>query len=124
MRRGDECRRCAGRSAPAPVSEDIAYVLLWAVPVETDPSGTSLSAREFDERRSRAAALLDGYGWTFPIDVVDAAVARHTVAIDEVQWLGDRGHEPHATWVREHWPERWCSQLGAMRAAGRQALPR
>jgi hypothetical protein len=90
---------------PGPASDDIAYALLWTVPIETDPSGAPLAARETELRQARAAALLDGYGWSSPLDVVDAAVARHALAVDEVQWLGVRGHEPHATWVDEGWPE-------------------
>jgi Ser/Thr protein kinase RdoA (MazF antagonist) len=109
---------------PGPASDDIAYALLWTVPIETDPSGAPLAARETELRQARAAALLDGYGWSSPLDVVDAAVARHALAVDEVQWLGVRGHEPHATWVDEGWPERWRSRLEAMRSAGRRTFPR
>jgi len=108
---------------PAPVSEDIAYALLWTVPVETDPGPVPPTAREREERRARAAAFLDGYGWTSSLDIVDVVVARHAKAVDEVQWPGEQGHEPHATWVHDGWPERRRSRLGAMRAAGRLTFP-
>ncbi|MGP9536656.1 phosphotransferase [Brachybacterium sp. AOP43-C2-M15] len=107
---------------PGDPVEDLAYTLLWTVPLNGDPS-TLVTEPEARLRRERAAALLDGYGWTGPFDVVGQAVRRHEQAIDEVEHLGAEGHEPHATWVAQGWPAAWRSRLGAMRAAGRRVLP-
>jgi Ser/Thr protein kinase RdoA (MazF antagonist) len=99
-----------------PVS-DVAYALLWFTPFNADE--VELRRRGFTgapNLSSRAEALLDGYGWSEPIDVVDTAVTRHARAIDEVVWLGARGHEPHASWVAAGWPERWRADLDAMRS--------
>lgn len=108
---------------PGDPSEDLAYALLWAVPIEVDPGDEPHSAPEVELRRARARALLDGYGRHGPFDVVEAAVSRHEQAIDEVERLADGGHEPHATWAAQGWPETWRSQLGAMREAGRRTFP-
>jgi Phosphotransferase enzyme family len=97
--------------------DDVAYALIWLTPFATDPD--ELKRRGFTatpDRRARVAALLDGYGWREPFDVVDAAVRRHEQAIDEVVWLGERGHQPHAGWVAEGWPARWRSGLDLMRS--------
>lgn len=99
---------------PADRLSDVAYALLWVVPV------TAEAARDPDgwqTRRSRAEALLDGYGWDGPLDVVDVATARQEQAIQEVLWLGERGHEPHATWVSEGWPTTWREQNAVAGAA-------
>lgn len=108
---------------PGDPSEDVAYALLWAVPVDVDPDDDPLSDGEAELRRARARALLDGYGWQGPIDVVEAAVSRHEQAIDDVEWLGAHGHEPHATWVAQGWPASWRGRLEAMREAGRSIAP-
>ena len=83
---------------PGQPVDDVAYALLWFSPFNADEA--QIRGRGFHgepDRRARAEALLDGYGWDQPIDVVEAAVTRHAQAIDEVVWLGERGHEPHAT---------------------------
>lgn len=99
---------------PGDPAEDLAYALLWAVPVDVgQASGTSATTPGTAVARSEA--LLDGYGWTGPMDVVESAVARHLMAIDEVEWLGAHGHEPHATWVREGWPATWRHNLAGVR---------
>ena len=108
---------------PADPAEDVAYALLWVVPVDVDPEDGPLPRDEIERRRARARALLDGYGWCDPIDVVDAAVSRHEQAIEEVEWLAGDGHEPHATWVAQGWPRTWRSRLAAMRQAGRRSFP-
>jgi len=100
--------------------EDVAYALLWMVPVGTDAA--ELERRGFSsvpDRRARAEAFLDGYGWPREIDVVEVALARHLQAIDEVEFLGSQGNDPHAGWVADGWPERWRSGLGKMRALSR-----
>lgn len=102
---------------PGDPLDDLAYALIWLTPFTADP--VQLARRGFTEppdRRARAAALLDGYGWTAPFDVAEAAVRRHELAINEVVWLGERGHEPHAGWLAEGWPARWREGLPAMRA--------
>lgn len=108
---------------PADAAEDVAYALLWTVPVDVDPGDEPLSKDEAALRRARARALLEGYGWHAPIDVVEAAVSRHEQAIDEVEWLAGGGHEPHATWVAQGWPTTWRSLLGLMREAARRTFP-
>lgn len=98
---------------------DIAYALTWLTPFESDPD--ELRRRGFTaapDRRARIEALLDGYGWREPFDVVETVVQRHAQAIDEVVWLGERGHQPHAGWVADGWPARWRSGLDAMRSLG------
>ncbi|WP_152360922.1 aminoglycoside phosphotransferase family protein [Microlunatus speluncae] len=97
---------------------DVAYALIWFTPFESDPDalrlrGLSIAA---EDRRARIAALLDGYGWTGPFDVIEEVLRRREQAIDEVEWLGERGHEPPASWVADNWPTRWRAGLGAMRA--------
>ncbi|GAA1491538.1 phosphotransferase enzyme family protein [Brachybacterium sacelli] len=105
----------------APVA-DLAYALLWTTPIDVDPTGLQVTAVEAALRRERAAALLEGYGWSGPLDIVDVAVRRHELAIDEVEWLGERGHEPHASWVAQGWPGRWRDLLPTMRVAARSAF--
>lgn len=107
---------------PGDPADDLAYALLWTAPVDVAPTDRTISASETFRRRDRAGALLDGYGWNDPFDVVEAAVARHELAIDEVEHLGERGHEPHATWVLQRWPTAWRHQLDAMRASGRHVF--
>jgi hypothetical protein len=58
---------------------------------------------------------LEGYGWDQPLDVVEAAVDRQLQAIDEVVLLGGRGHEPHANWVADGWPDRWRAGIADLR---------
>lgn len=108
---------------PGDPAEDVAYALLWVTPIEVDPGDEPLSKHEITLRRARARALLDGYGWEGSYDVVEAAESRHEQAIDEVEWLGSHGHEPHATWVAQGWPISWRSRLNAMREAGRRTFP-
>lgn len=99
----------------APIS-DVAYALLWFTPVNADDN--ELRRRGFTatpDRSARAEALLEGYGWDQPIDILDAAVSRHVQAIDEVVLLGNRGHEPHASWVADGWPDRWRANLTQLR---------
>lgn len=108
---------------PADPAGDLAYALLWSVPVDVDPAEAPLDDGEIVLRRARARALLEGYGGDMALDVVGAAVARHEQAIDEVELLGADGHEPHATWVAQGWPAAWRRRLGAMRTAGRRVFP-
>ncbi len=99
----------------APIS-DVAYALLWFTPLNADDD--ELRHRGFattPDRHARAEALLDGYGWTQPINVVESALNRHVQAIDEVVWLGNRGHEPQAGWVADGWPDRWRADLPTLR---------
>lgn len=101
---------------PAPPISDVAYALLWFIPVNAD--GSELRRRGFTvvpDRRARAEALLEGYGWDEPIDILERAISRHVQAIDEVVVLGDRGHEPHASWVAAGWPDRWRASLDELR---------
>ncbi|MET0692418.1 MAG: phosphotransferase [Propionibacteriaceae bacterium] len=96
---------------------DVAYALLWFIPLNADED--ELVRRGFlavPDRQARAEAFLEGYGWSAALDVTEAAVARHGQAIDEVVWLGDRGHEPHASWVAAGWPDRWRAGMGDLRA--------
>ncbi|QDP94950.1 aminoglycoside phosphotransferase family protein [Microlunatus elymi] len=97
--------------------EDVAYALLWLVPVGVEKA--ELERRGFGsmpDRRARAEAFLDGYGWRDSINVVEVALARHRQAIDEVVVLGRQGHQPHADWIAAGWPERWRSGLARMRS--------
>jgi hypothetical protein len=96
--------------------DDVAYALLWLVPVGVDAA--ELKRRGFTsmpDRRDRAEAFLDGYGWQDTINVVEVALARHRQAIEEVEMLGREGHQPHADWVAAGWPDRWRSGLDRMR---------
>lgn len=105
----------------API-DDLAYALLWTAPIDVDPPTLQYTASEGRLRRERAEALLEGYGWSDQLDVVDVAVRRHELAIDEVEWLGERGHEPHASWAAQGWPGRWRDQIPTMRVAARSAF--
>lgn len=107
---------------PGTPIDDLAYALLWTTPIDADPPTPEYSAAEAALRRERAAALLEGYGWSGPLDVVEVAVRRHELAIDEVEWLGARGHEPHASWVAQGWPGRWRDLLPSMRVAAGSAF--
>ncbi len=101
---------------PAAPIEDVAYALLWFTPVNADD--VELRRRGFEavpDRRARAEALLEGYGWDQPVDLVEAAVSRHGQAIEEVVLLANRGHEPHASWVAGGWPDRWRASLAELR---------
>lgn len=94
---------------PANRISDIAYALEWFTPFGSDLA--ELNRRGLGahvDRRARIAALLDGYGWDGPLDVVDAVLLRQRRAIDEVVWLGRAGHEPQATWIAQGWPQRWA----------------
>ena len=96
--------------------DDIAYALTYLMPVNA--YAAEVRRRGFTavpDRRARAEAVLDGYGWTGEVDVVDVALARHEKAIDEVVCWGQAGHEPAATWLAEGWPQTWRSQLGELR---------
>ena len=98
---------------------DVAYALEWFAPFEDDP--TELRSRGFDEtldRRARISALLAGYGWEGPLDVVAAVTIRQQTAIDEVVYLGKRGHQPQTEWVAAGWPDRWSSKLATTRRVG------
>lgn len=108
---------------PGDPFDDLAYALLWTIPLNAVPRDGQPSATEQARRRERAEALLEGYGWSAPLDIVDAAVRRHELAIDEAEWLGERGHEPHASWAAQEWPTRWRHDLDALRSAGRRAFP-
>lgn len=100
----------------APIS-DVAYALLWFTPVNADESELRRRGHPATpDRRARADALLEGYGWDQPIDVIEAAVDRQVQAIDEVALLGSRGHEPHRTWVAEGWPARWRGGISELRS--------
>ncbi|AMM21638.1 hypothetical protein AX769_17685 [Frondihabitans sp. PAMC 28766] len=97
---------------PAEPISDVAYALEWFTPFDVDPE--SLGHRGLTaapDRRARAAALLEGYGWEDRLDVVDAVLRRQQRAIDEVVWLGASGNEPQASWVAEGWPRRWADKL-------------
>lgn len=97
--------------------DDVAYALEWLAPFETDPA--ELRRRGFTEepdRKSRIEAFLKGYGWTEPVDILQAVLVRKQKAITEVVELGAAGHEPHATWVAEGWPARWAANLKATRS--------
>ena len=104
---------------PANRLSDVAYALEWFAPFEDDL--TELRFRGFDEtldRRARVAAFLGGYGWEGPIDVVAAVTVRQQTAIDEVVYLGERGHHPQAEWVAAGWPDRWGPKLATARRVG------
>ncbi len=101
---------------PAAPMSDVAYGLLWFTPVNADEA--EVRSRGFvgpPDRRARAEAFLDGYGWSDPVDVVDAAVTRHAQAVAEVELLGAEGHQPHAGWVAAGWPDRWRADLDSLR---------
>lgn len=101
---------------PAPPISDVAYALLWFIPVNAD--NDELHRRGFTDlpnRRARAEALLEGYGWDQPIDILETAVSRHVQAIDEVVLLGNQGHEPAASWVAAGWPDHWRAGLAELR---------
>jgi Ser/Thr protein kinase RdoA (MazF antagonist) len=96
---------------------DVAYALEWFAPFETD--ATELARRGFLEppqRRRRIDAVLDGYGWDGSFDIVEEVSRRQRQAIEEVIHLGEAGHEPHATWVRQGWPVRWRAKLDMTRS--------
>ena len=102
---------------PAGRINDVAYALEWLTPFIDDQQ--ELLRRGFGDgpdRGNRAQALLGGYGWTEPIDVVEEVAKRQAQAIDEVVHLGRLGHEPHATWVAEGWPEKWQSHMTVTRS--------
>lgn len=96
---------------PGDPTDDLAYAALWAMPVNVRPPSRPVSKAEL----ARAESLLDGYGWTWPLDVIDRAITRHEQAIDEVEWLGSHGHEPHATWLDQGWPQRRRDDLDTVR---------
>lgn len=101
---------------PAAPLSDVAYALLWFTPVNAHES--ELRRRGFiaaPDREARAEALLEGYGWNQPIDLLEVCLDRHRQAIDEVVLLGNRGHEPHASWVTQRWPDRWRADLADLR---------
>ncbi|WP_429798298.1 phosphotransferase enzyme family protein [Brachybacterium kimchii] len=99
---------------PAEPVNDLAYALLWSVPVRIRPMPERTASEQL-AADARAAALLEGYGWEGPFEVAELAIARHRQAINEVEWLGSHDHEPHASWVREGWPDRWRRELRAVR---------
>ncbi len=106
---------------PGERRDDLAYALIWLTPLDADAD--ELSRRGFTElpdRRARIAALLAGYGWHEPFDVAGEVLRRRVQAIDEVVWLGERGHQPQASWVAAGWPTRWRDGLHAMRALLRE----
>ena len=107
---------------PGDPVDDLAYALLWTVPLNGDPS-IPVTGSEAALRRERAAALLDGYGWTGPFNVIERALRRNELAIWEVEWLGAQGHEPDAEWLAQGWPRRWRDGLEALHRAGRQIFP-
>lgn len=107
---------------PGEPRDDIAYALLWLAPFEADPA--ELRRRGFTavpDRRARIAAFLAGYGWHRPFEVLNQVLRRRVQAIDEVVWLGHRGHQPQAGWVADGWPARWRHQLDEIRTLGRDA---
>ena len=105
---------------PAGRLSDLAYGLLWMVPVGAEPAELERCGfPEVPDRRARAEAFLDGYGWQQPVDVVEVALARHEQAIDEVVLLAEHGHQPHADWVAAGWPQRWRSGLDRKRSLSR-----
>lgn len=93
---------------PAPRLSDVAYALAWISPFYEDQAALLQRGLPPDvDVMARAEAFLDGYGWSEPLDVFAAVTARRRQAIDEVDHLGERGHEPSATWVAQGWPDRW-----------------
>jgi len=109
---------------PAPRISDVAYALEWLTPFENDPA--ELQRRGFrsePDRRARIEAFLAGYRWDEPLDVVHAVLDRQRRAIDEVVYLGSRGHEPAATWVAEGWPTRWLAKLDVTRSIAADLHP-
>lgn len=93
---------------PASEVSDVAYALYWLAPFDVDEA--ERQRRHLPETRdatARIEALLDGYGWTGPLDAMRAVADRRAQAVDEVVYLGERGHMPHAAWVDAGWPDRW-----------------
>jgi len=83
---------------PASRLSDVAYALTWISPFYEEQ--TELRRRGLPPNvdvMARAEAFLDGYGWSEPLDVFAAVTTRRRQAIDEVDHLGQRGHEPCAT---------------------------
>ena len=99
---------------PAPRLSDVAYAMTWIGPFFED--ATEVSRRGLRVKvdvMARANALLQGYGWTGPLDILAAVTARRKQAIGEVAYLGALGIEPSATWVAEGWPQRWLDSMNA-----------
>ncbi len=99
--------------------DDLAYALQWILPVTADRLEAAAASAEVTAAMvARAEAVLSGYGWEGPIDVVTAALDRHQLAIEEVEREGAAGEEPQASWCAEGWPQRWRADLSRARALG------
>ncbi|GGL45327.1 hypothetical protein GCM10012283_29940 [Phycicoccus endophyticus] len=96
---------------PAPEVSDVAYALYWFAPFDVDEAELRHRhlSKTFDAH-ARIEAFLDGYGWTGPLDVMQAVADRREQAVKEVVYLGERGHMPHAAWVDAGWPDRWRTE--------------
>lgn len=87
---------------PGPRIDDVAYALLWFVPLR--PDALALEWHHFPEvpdRRHRVRVFLDAYGELPRFDLVDAVTQRMQATSDLVHRLAEQGQEPQRTWVAE-----------------------
>lgn len=97
---------------PAPRLDDVAYALLWFVPLRRDEF--ALEWHHFPEvpdRRHRIRVFLDAYGDLPDMDVVDLVAARVQATSDLMRSLAEGGVEPQRTWVAEGALEREAAEI-------------
>jgi Phosphotransferase enzyme family len=73
---------------------DIAQAAIYAVPLRDDKWWKEAGSSADPERRSRLAALCDGYGGVTPAAVIRAALDVQTQEIERLHTLGTAGVEP------------------------------
>lgn len=87
---------------PGPRIDDVAYALLWFVPLRSDTFALDWhNFPEVPDRRHRVRVFLDAYGDFGDFDLVHVVTQRMQATSDLVRSLAEQGQEPQRTWVAE-----------------------
>jgi hypothetical protein len=79
---------------PAPPLRDVAQAAIYAVPLREDKFWQEAGGVAMPNRRSRLAALCDGYGGVSPATLIEAALGVQAEEIERLGTLGGEGVEP------------------------------
>jgi aminoglycoside phosphotransferase (APT) family kinase protein len=83
------------------IVDDVAYALEYAAPFRDDEMAVRwLGYDAPPERRARIERFAEAYGLTSADGLVDRVIGRQRLTLERVRLIGERGHDPQATWVR------------------------